>query len=805
MSGVSSAGEGGLDLGTGRAAMGLAVTSAAILMLEIGATRLMSFVSWHHFAFMVVSVAMLGLGAASVSLSLSKKLRGAQLGLVCVVGAAAQAVLTLVAYVLLVSARFSPVMLAMEFWSQIFRLAVTYLALILPFLAGGLVMASCLSRMARRSSVLYGADLLGAAVGSLAAVALAGPLSIEQLVLASGILAAGGALIFSDRKPFRLGLSALAMVSMIATCGVVSVVLPARPARGKSMQLALEATSENRGKILSSHNTPLGRVDVVQTPDEIVWSRNPRAPSERPAQLRIIIDGDAATPVALVDENAPDGLDYLDYLPSSFVFSIRRPDKVLILGAGGGQDVLSALRFDPRQIDAVEINPAIVRLMTKSLSERSGRIYERPGVNLIRGEGRSFVRGATGSYDVVQMGLVDTWAATSTGGLSLTENFLYTEDAFVDYLGALREGGMIGITRWLQRPPRETLRLTVLALGALERTGVADPARHVAVVGVERVAALIVAKDPFSESDIERISGLAREHRLDVLWLPGQPPRGEISGVFHRLLTAEDRERFIGSYPFDISSVDDDRPFFFDFNTPRGMGIWLLLGQPSNAALSGTATLAAVLAQAVLFSLLLLLVPFLSRRASLIKGDGRLLLYFGLTGTGFMFIEIPLLQRLTLIVGHPTQAAALVLCVLLGASGFASLLSTRITGSSRKRAMVALGSLGLLAMIEAVFGMRIGQAILETGPLARAVFGAGLVAPLGLLMGLPTPHGLRVAAQQSPRLPPLLWATTSFASVCGAVLSVMVSMKGGFGFALGIGATCYFLAGIIAPGVSRKN
>ena len=801
MAGVNApnADDPGSDLGTGRATAGLSVVSAGILLLEVGSTRLLSFVSWHHFAFMVVSVAMLGLGAASVALTLSKRLRSMSLARLCTIGSTAQAVFTVVAYAVLVTARFSPILLAQELVGQLACLAATYLALVLPFLAGGVVMASCLSRLARRASTLYGGDLIGAAVGSLAAVVLAGPLSVEQVVLLSGLLAGIGASIFAWGSRPRTGLAVLVALG-VGACGVIApIALPARPARGKSMQQVLE-DADRPGVVVTSVNTPLGRIDVIDTWEEVVWSRNTRAPEDRPPQLRIVIDGDAATPVALVDDSAPEGLEYLDALPSSFVFELRRPERALILGAGGGQDVLSALRSGTREIDAVEINPAIVRLMTSTLSARSGHVYERRGVRLINAEGRSFVRGARERYDVVQMGLVDTWAATAAGGMSLTENFLYTVDAFQDYLGALREGGMIGITRWIQTPERETLRLTVLAAEALERSGRTGVEQHLAVVGVDRVGALIVSREPLSGEDVERISALARERRLDVLWLPGRRPESPTAEVFHELLTSEDRDVVVARYPFDITPVSDDRPFFFDFNTLRGQARWAMLVQPSVAVLSGTATIAAILAQAIVLSLALLCLPLLLRRTRIGRSGAGLLAYFAATGTGFMFIEVPLLQRLTLLVGHPTQATALVLGVLLGSCGLASLRSERITASSRRRAVLALGSLAVLAALEAIFGIRIAQDALTESMPVRILCAVALVFPLGALMGLATPHGLRVASATRPDITPLLWATTSFASVVGAVLSVFVSMQMGFGAALGVGAACYAIAALLAPG-----
>lgn len=782
-------------MGTVRCAVGLGVISGSILLLEISSTRLLSFVSWHHFAFMVVSVAMLGLGAASVTLAVSRRLQERSLGVVSAVSCLLFAAFTLVGYLVVTRAAFSPPQLATNTGEQLLRLALTSVGLLAPFFAGGVAIAACLSRRAAQAATLYGGDLIGAGVGALAGVLIAGPLSVEQGVLVAGVFGAVGAMIFGWPRRRLLAIAAALAVVLSVICWVAPWFVPATPAAGKAMQLLL-AEAPN-GQILATRNTPLGRVDLIEAGRPVLWSLNPRAPLKAPPpQLHLLIDAEADTPVTLLEERDIEDLDYLDYLPSSFVFALARPERALILGAGGGQDVLSALRHDTREVDAVEINPATVELMGGMLLDRTGGLYKRRGVRLIRAEGRSFVRAAKGRYDVVQMGLVDTWAATSTGGLSLTENFLYTTDAFSDYLTALRSGGMISVTRWLHRPPRETLRLTGLAIGALKNQGVEDPSAHIVVVGVGRVGALLVSREPLDEDDTRRVASLARQRRLDVHYLPHRiSPEGE-RNAFEDLLAAEDFEDFVATYSYDISPASDDRPFFFDFNTPRGWWALTLLTDFRNAALSGTATLAAVLIQSLLLSLVLLFGPVVARKVEVGSGGWLLVAYFGLTGTGFMFIEVPLLQRLTLVVGHPAQAAALVLCVLLGSSGFASLASDRITGTSPRRIALSLAILCVVGLLMAVFGDELGRTFLGAPSWLRPVLAGVSIVPVGLLMGLATPHGLRVAAKGSPKLVPMLWATTSFASVVGSVLSVMVSMHAGFGTALGVGAMCYLLGGL---------
>jgi spermidine synthase len=762
-------------------------------LLEVAATRLMSFVSWHHFAFMVVSVAMLGLGAGSVLVATSERLRRSSLVTIGSWGGLLFGAGTVLAYLVVTWARFSPALLATDLAGQILRLAVTYGALLVPLLAGGVIIAACFSRLPGQAPLLYGGDLLGAALGTVAAVVVAGSLSSASTFLASGLLGALGSICFA--WPRRRVVTGLALVLFLlgATAWVVPRLAPARAAPGKALALLTEGAG---GRVLTTRHTALGRVDVVDAPTAVSWSHNPRAKAVVPRQLHLLIDGEADTPVALFPESEATDLSgpalrYLDVLPSSLVFALREPERVLVLGAGGGQDVLAALRHGARQVDAVEINPATVGLMGGPLAQASGRLYQRPGVRLVEAEGRSYVRSVPGQYDVVEMGLVDTWAATSTGAMSLTENYLYTVDAFADYLAALRPGGMVGVTRWLLDPPRETLRLTVLAAEALRRRGVQDVERHVVVAGAGRVGALVVSRDPMTAATVQRLTTLTRDRQLDLYWAPGLPqPRGA-RNPFREVLAAEGADSFVAEYPYDISAVTDDRPFFFDFNTPQGWSALTLLLRPRDVALSGTATLAAVLVQALLFAALLLVVPFVVRRVSLGGTGRRMAAYFVLTGLAFMLVEIPLLQRLTLVVGHPTHAVALVLGVLLAACGVGSWWSAVGGDWSRRRVVFVLGVLVCLTLAQAVGGTWLSQLLLSASEPVRYLAAAGIVFPMGLVMGVVTPQGLRLAGANRADLVPLCWALSSFASVVGSVVAVMIAMHSGFEGALLVGACCY--------------
>lgn len=774
---------------------GIGLLSGAVMLYQVCLTRVFSFSVWHHFAFMIVSVALLGFALSGVAL----RLRPA-LGSPAVPRAAAYALgfgLTAPAVVWFVTrVPFDPTRLAHE-PRQLAFLAVYYGALLLPFTFAGLAIVTLLQAHAGRADRLYGSDLVGAGLGCLASVLVIERLGAEGALLAASLLASLAALVFAPRQRLA-GMAALAAVlaGALVLSGKGSLDIPAGPGKGLHAQLDRQRFPDAR--LAYTKWNAISRVDVVENAGAIAWTSDPVA-ALVPRQTMIVIDGDAGTPIIHADDVR--GQEALDGMLSSVVLEAFRPQDVLVIGAGGGVDVRAALRFGARHVDAVEVNPAIVQLMRGRYAALSGGLFARPEVELHLGEGRSFVRHGTRRYDLVQLSLVDTWAASVSGAYSLAEGYLYTVEAFRDYLARLSPTGTLNLTRWLVWPPRESLKLCTVAAEALRAEG-RVPAAHVVVLGRGDLSSVMVKREPFTAGDLAAITALAPRRGFSVL----HPlSAGAAPNAFSAYLQTRSTEAFYRAYPFDVRPATDDSPFFFNFGRWRDARILGHGWKESPLALSGRLLLLAVLVQAVVLSLVLLVLPSVLRHRSArgVRGDGRVLLFFFLIGLAFMLVEMVLMQRLTLFLGHPVYALALVLAVLLLAAGLGSLGSRRLAAGNPWPVFVSL-----IVLISA--HALLASPLLDLGLVlelpARLLVAALLLFPLGFALGIPFPAALMrlgdTAAGAS--LVPWAWAANGCASVIGPVLAMMLALDLGFTSVLLLAAAGYGAAYLAFPWRSAR-
>ena len=461
-----------------------------------------------------------------------------------------------------------------------------------------------------------------------------------------------------------------------------------------------------------------------------------------------------------------------------------------MIGPGGGRDLVSALVFGAGHVDGVEINPIIANdVMRDRFREFSGGIYTNPRVRITVDDGRSFVRRAPNRYDVIQASLVDTWAATAAGAYTLTENSLYTVDAFNDYLDHLSDGGMLTITRWVF----DGLRLVSLAQEACEARGW-SAADRLAIVRQKDVATFLLKKTPFTAEEIKQLGAIASELHFDVLYAPGlvgeaepipdEPVAETQLGDYARLIRAPDRHAFYASYPQDITPTTDDRPFFFhttkvgdQFHTAFGRS--MLFGNGLSALLTLMAISGALV---VLFVIGPLLV---AGRGSAISGRPRgwlaWLAYFGALGAGFMLIEVAVLQRFVLLLGHPVYSLTVTLFSLLLGTGLGARWSRRFPDSGLRRTGAV--ALTLIATLASVIIVVISPLVAWAIPFARATRMAIAVAtlvPLGIALGLPMPTGLRMLSAKAPQMIPWAWGINGALSVVGATLAIFIAMNWGF-------------------------
>ena len=489
----------------------------------------------------------------------------------------------------------------------------------------------------------------------------------------------------------------------------------------------------------------------------------------------------------------------------------------LVIGPGGGRDLASALVFGASRVDGVEINPIIANdIMRGEFREFSGSIYEHPRVRVAVDDGRSFVRRSPDRYGVIQASLVDTWAATAAGAYTLTENTLYTVEAFTDYLDHLNDDGMLTITRWVA----DGLRLVSLAQEACAARGW-SAAERLTIVRQDRVATFLLKKSPFTAAETARLRSVAGELGFDVLYAPDAigadaaggaaasdaqftVPAADVvvdgasTGDYARLILAADREQFYDGYRSDIRPTTDDRPFFFhttklEHQFEVAFGKSMLFGNGLSALLTLLGISAALVALFVIGPLLLT-----SRGTAASGGSLAWLAYFGALGAGFMLIEVSVLQRFVLLLGHPVYSLTVTLFSLLLGTGLGAAWSRRFDADRLPRTgAIAIATVAILALaVIAVMTPIVSWAI----PLSRAArmgIAVAMLVPLGVALGIPMPTGLRMLAKETPQMIPWAWGMNGALSVLGATMAIFIAMNWGFRVTL-LAASATYLVGLAA-------
>lgn len=783
--------------------------SAATLTLEIALTRIFSFALWYHFAFMSISTALLGFGVSGIVASGSRRVQEAsleQVGAVCCTLFALSALLALacISWIPL-----DPSGLGRE-WLPSLTLAMDFLVLTVPFFFSGLAIVTVISRLSGDANRVYCADLIGGGVGCFLLLGLIRPLGGEGMVLFAGVVALLGALCFSRGLPrWAKAFLPAAVVALALLTRFAAAVLPVNPKKGqnpagnKALTIFLDRSSYPAARQAFSGWNAYSRIDVVENTGPVSWLFNPGFPRLPLPRTQIVIDGDAATSIVGYSGD-PRELEFLKVIPSALAYQALRPASALVIGAGGGADVFTALVNGVREVDAVEINPLIVELMQGPYAAYSGRIFSQPGVTLHLGEGRNFVRSIEKSWDLIQLSLIDTWAALSSGAYSLSENYLYTVEAFQDYYRHLTPRGALAITRWFREPPRESLRLCTVAFEALRREGIAAPERHFLVYASRNVATMVMRREPFTRQEVSSFLGEGAIRGFRVLYDPFTPR----SNYFQTFFSAADREAFYRSLPYDVTPVTDDSPFFFLQHRWRDLNPWALF-QPGQALVEipGKLLLLFVLAVSLCAAAILLLLPLLLKQRESLRGRESipLLLYFFGVGVAFMVVEILLMQKFSLFLGHPVYAISLVLFSLLIYSGVGSLASRRLVGDSARR--LGLTVIALAAVVLASFALYpvVFRAFMGRPFGVRALVALIAMFPMGFLMGVPFPAGIREATRRNPRIVPWAWAVNGFASVASSSLCVLLAMEFGFSAAAVLAGACYLMCGgiFIKEGCSK--
>jgi len=732
---------------------------------------------FYHFAFLAISLALFGSGASGVLLyvfrdrfPVEKATR--HLAMAALLFAAS----TVLALVVVLS---NPLPAAFPGLHLVGPLSLIYASSALPFFFAGFAISRAIDAWAAGMSRLYLFDLAGAALGCLLLVPALDTLGAIDTVLAVSLLAALAAVVFAGaeadprvhRAAWMGATAALALVVVNHATGLLDI----REAKGL----------REDGVVFSRWNS-FSRVTVGRTPD--------------PDRQLIFIDADAATVLHRDASNRGKQQVHRDRV-EALAYHVAPRRKVVIIGPGGGVDVMIARSFGAQDVTAVEVNPLVARdvMSSEPFLSYSGRLYQQPGVRLVVDEARSFIRRSPDRYDLVLGTMVDTWAATAAGAFALTENNLYTVEAFRDYVAHLTEDGVLSLTRWHQQPPDQLLRLISLARATMTELSMVDPPRHFMLVrGLPEgqglaTATLLFKKTAFSDEECRRAEDFASRTGYEVLYTPRTRPAGD----FTRLIEARDPAAVWDSLKSDVTPTRDDSPFFFQsVRLDRLLRPRLAQGEWAKTSLGTTVLLGLVLISVVVVAAFIL-GPLLLVRRRLSDTPRALrlpfLLYFACLGLGFILIEVALVQKSVLFLGHPVYALTVVLFSILLSSGLGSAISGRFSRLEpvlrRLLPAIAAAVVVYVLLLPAVF-----YGLVHKEAAWRMVVAAVVLAPLGLLLGMPMPTGVRLLAQRAPVLVPWAWGVNGAASVLGSVGAIALAMMVGFNATLLTGAALYLLA-----------
>ena len=785
----------------------IALISAAALAYEILLMRLFSIIQWHHFAYMMISLALLGYGASGTFLALSRRWLKGRFRAAYLVNAVLFGISAVACFQLAQAVPFN----ALEvLWDpqQPFWLVLIFLLLFIPFFCAANCICLAFSEFSTQLHRIYCFDLLGAGAGALLAVGLL------FIVLPGAALEAVGALgLLSAAVAWRECGVQPRWLALVLLMGAVTALLPgAAPSLQVSEFKGLSQTLQVLDvEQVDQRSSPLGLLTTVRSP-AIPFRHAPgmslNTPAPIPEQLGVFTDADGLSVLTRFDGDL-EKLSYLDYLSSALPYHLLDMPGVLVLGAGGGSDVLQALYHRASYIDAVELNPQMVELVNQEFADFTGALYEHPRVTVYNREARGFVAASKKNYDLIQVALMDSFSASSAGLYALSENYLYTVEAFVQYLQRLESGGILSITRWIKMPPRDGLKIFATVIEALERAGITDPGQHIAMIRSWNTSTLLVKNEPFTVNDLDSLKVFSRERWFDLVYYPGitgdeanrynqlQEP-WFFEGASHLLGSAS--AEFMEDYKFNIRPATDERPYFSHFFKWKTLPELLALKDRGGMPMLewGYLVLVATLVLAVLASFLLVLLPLWLRRRRETPVHGlrwRIVVYFPAIGVAFMFIEIAFIQKFILFLHHPLYAVSVVLCAFLVFAGLGSFMSARWRKHlSLYRVATGIGVLALLyvMLLPALFNWLVHMPIGFKIP-----FSGLLIAPLAFLMGMPFPLGLDKVSNRLPSWIPWAWGINGCASVVSAMLATLLAIHLGFVFVVFMAVLAYLLAALV--------
>ncbi len=773
--------------------LGIFLISFSILILEITLTKIFSVTLWYHFSFLVISLAMFGLGFGgllvyqlkdSFKTHISKNLYTLSIALaICML-------ITLKAALIYHLPNTIDGQVILSFLG-------IYLLCTAPFVLSSMILCILFLNWPQRSGSIYGADLLGAAFGCIGCVVLISYFSAPQVILIACLCCILAAMVFhlQQIRLYSLLLIGCFIALIVFSNSLFQVVQTKRYSELAFAKLYEKWSPLSRITVFPEKSTPLEK-----SIRPFGWGMSKmQKPTPNFKQLWVEQDSSAGTPIVSFDGDYAK-VDFLKYDITALPYYLRKKANVFILGVGGGRDVLTALVFKNKQITGVDIHPVMIDLVRNRFADYAGHIYKNNNVHIFNAEGRSFLAKSNRTFDIIQVPLIDSWSATVAGAFAMTENTLYTTEAFATYIKHLSPQGLLSVTRFYYTPENQTIKTALLARTALESLGIRTPGKNMAIiknVGPRTsVATILVKRTPFSTVEINTIKKITKDLAFGIVYLPSDPLN---EPLFEEALTTNNLGQFVEDYYYDIRPTSDNRPFFFQMFYPSKINDLLsnkgITGQVFNYY--GVAVLYFLLIISSILVLLFYITPFMfankPAKPSLLWG-----IYFIMLGLGFMFIEIPFVQIGSVYLESPIYGLSVSLFGLLFFGGMGSIYSARF--QLNKSVTLLLSCLAIVAIIAATLPFDFDFLMNHTYGNSwsqKIMLFILLLLPTATCMGIALPTGIRLVQTQCAGNIPWFWALNGAASVLGSIIAMAISVSFGYNIALFLGVGAYVLAFVV--------
>ena len=778
--------------------------SLALLSYEIFLMRAFSIASWSHFAYMAISIALLGCGASGTFITIFQKRLRENFPAAFSVFSFLLSLSIFFSFATIQKIPFEPLQIVW-YGRQYGYLLSEYLVLFLPFFLGATCIGLSFQHLPGKINKIYFSNMAGSGAGALLIVLLMFLLSPRHLLVVIVLFSFLATIIFALSLKTRWS-PVIVISSLIMALFFFFSPPEMRISPYKSLSTTLKLP---QAKILTQRFSPYGLLTVVESPAiRYAPGLSLNFTGELPPQLALFIDGDSQCAITRFTGDLAE-FEYLDYMTSALPYHLLEEPRVLILGSGGGSEVLSALYHQAGFTEAVEVNSQIIDLAKEDFSDFSGNIYSRADVQAVVAEARGFVESRTDKYDLIQLSLLDSFSASSAGVYALSESYLYTREAFQHFLEALSSGGIISVTRWIKMPPRDGIKMFATAVEALEKMGVKEAASHLIFIRNWATSTLLIGSSPFSEGEIWAAREFAGQRGFDLIWYPGISLRE--TNRYHilpqpyyydacRSILSSEREKFYDDYLFYVQPARDNSPYFFCFFKWKSLPHLIkTMGKEWMPFIEwGYVVLIATLLQASLISFLLILLPLFFLRRQKIPGFERIrvFLYFLFLGIAYMFIEMSFIQRFVLFLRTPIYAVSVVIFSFLLFSGWGSLFSQRI--KTRRFSGIAISVAGIVVISLVYLGglKTVFSSFSSASDGIRIAISVALIAPLAFFMGIPFPLGLTRVAREFPSHLPWAWGINGCFSVIGAVLATTLAISSGFSLVTGL-ALCLYAGALL--------